>query len=296
MTLHKRVITKFTDSGFRGVAGATLRGLANLFDSPQDHQLNAYRTLSLYTSFTDKRVLEVGGAQACVSMIPFITAGATEGVVTGLEHISEDRTDSNDGITVLRADALSLGSTFGYSHFDIVYGLSVVEHIPTPAVFLDEIYKVLRPGGLVYLEGSPIWSAPDGHHLWVATWGGAYQRRASANYLFSPFPGHVSTNPLADWSHLLMDPSQMRQHLQAKALPETDIDCILDWVYLNQEINRLSLAELATAYGSSDLQVLEANTTRVAVPQDVHSALWSRYGTGVDYGVRSVSYVLRKPT
>lgn len=253
MALHKRIIAKLKESGFRGDVGATLRDLANLFDSPHDHQLNAYRTLGRYTSFTDRRVLEVGGAQACTSILPFIKAGATEGVVTGLEHISEERSDRTDGVTVLRADALTLANDFGHSQFDIVYGLSVVEHITTPAVFLAEIYKVLRPGGLAFLEGGPIWSAPDGHHLWVATWGGAYKSRASANYLFSDFPGYISTNPLPDWSHLVMDPGQMRQHLQAKALPETDIDCILDWVYLNPEINRLSLAKLAIAYGSSDL-------------------------------------------
>lgn len=299
-----RVGAKFKQSGFRGLAGAALRLTANLLDSPvrrdagsppRDFQHTAHWVLSRYTSFAGKDVLEVGGAQSCESMYPFLNNGAATGVVSGLGHVTEEQTNREHNLRVMRADALKLSEVFGPSRFDIVYGLSVIEHIPSPAVFLDEVHAVLRPGGLAYLQGSPIWTSALGHHLWVATWCGAYRDRVTANYLFSPWPGEVSTNPLPDWSHLLMNPDQMRGHLADKGLPAIDIDCILDWVFSSNEINRLTLSEIAAAYGQSKLIVLEANTTRSEVPQDVQAALREKNGSCIDYGVMSVAYVLYKP-
>jgi len=165
----------------------------------------------------------------------------------------------------MRADALKLSEVFGPSCVDIVYGLSVIEHIPSPCVFLDQVHKVLRPGGLASLEGSPIWSSPKGHHVWVAEWGGAYSGKTTVNYLFSPIPGKTSTNQLPDW------------------------------VYSSPEINRLTMADIAAVYGHSQLIVLEANALRSDVPQDVQVALRQRHGPGIDYGVASMTCVLAKP-
>jgi SAM-dependent methyltransferase len=195
----------------------------------------------------------------------------------------------------MRADALELSSVFAPCHFDIVYGLSIIEHIPSPEVFLDEVYTVLKPGGLAFFEGCPIWSSPKGHHLWVATWGGAYQNKATANYLFSNWPGAASTNPLPDWSHLLMTPNQMKEHLRGKSISSADVDCIVDWVFCSDEVNRLTMSEIAEAYACSKLTVLEANTTRADVSRDMQVALRKRCGDGIDYGISGVKYVLQKP-
>jgi SAM-dependent methyltransferase len=305
MSRLQRVTAKFKQSGFGGIVGSALRKTANLLDNPMrsktnsdasSFQLSAHRVLSRYTSFAGKSVLEVGGAQACESMYPFLKDGAVSGVVSGLDHISEEKKDQKFNLRIQRADALRLSETFEPSQFDIVYGLSIIEHIPTPDRFLDELFTVLRPGGLAYLEGNPIWSSRRGHHVWVATWGGDYQGRATANYLFFPMPGHVSTNPLPDWSHLLMNAVDMQKHLAEKGLPQIDIDCILDWVYSSANVNRLTLSEIAAAYGKSKLTVLEANTLRSDVPQDTQLALRERHGDKLDYGVESVSYVLFKPS
>jgi SAM-dependent methyltransferase len=304
MTGLKQVGAKFKRSGLRGLAGAVLRRAANLIEQPvlrdagspdSNHQLTAHRVLSRYTSFLGKDVLEVGGAQACTSMYPFLRDGAAGGVVSGLDHITEEVGAREDNLRIQRADALNLSAVFGPSRFDVVYGLSVIEHIPSPAVFLEEVYTVLRPGGFAYLEGNPIWSSRRGHHVWVATWGGPYRGRATANYLFGPWPGEVSTNPLPDWSHLLMNPDQMRGHLADKGLPEIDIDCIVDWVFSSPEINRLTLSDIAAAYGRSKLTVVEVNTSRSDVPHDVQVALRERREAGIDFGVESVAYVLAKP-
>lgn len=259
-----------------------------------NHQTSAYRVLSRYTSFEGKDILEVGGAQSCESIYPFLKEGAVSAVVTGLNHISEERVSEDYNLRILRADALKLSSVFKPCSFDVIYGLSVVEHIPQPKTFLEEIYTVLKPGGFCYFEGNPIWSSAKGHHLWIATWGGEYQNKTTANYLFSEWPGQPSTNPLPDWSHLLMTTSEMEEYLAEKKIPSGDIDCIIDWVFRSDEINRINMSEIAEAYTTSGLITLEANISRVEVPNDIHAELRNRYWDDVDYGIQGISYVLSK--
>lgn len=240
-----------------------------------------------------KDVLEIGGAQSGEAALPFLNDGATSVSITGLDHVTDEKS-VNDRLRILRANALALSDVFEPNSFDVVYGLSIVEHIPSPNIFLDELHRVLKPGGIAYFEGNPIWSSPRGHHLWVARWGGLYQHKATANYLFNGFPNTKSTNPLPDWSHLLMTADQMGDYLNSKSLPDVDIECIVDWVYNSDQINRLSMPEIAQAYSTSKLILLEANTVRSKVPPDIEWALRKRCGDGIDYGTRGISYVLLK--
>ena len=296
---------KIKQAGIHCLSTTALRTAPNITDcKPKEssyksdfmlYQESAYRVLSRYTSFKGKNVLEVGGAQSCDSVYPFLADGAASAVVTGLNHISQEIISKEYNLIVLRSDALKLSKVFGPCQFDVIYGLSIVEHIPSPKVFLDEVYTVLKPGGLAYFEGSPIWSSPKGHHLWVATWGGAYQNLATANYLFSEWPDTVSTNPLPDWSHLLMTPDQMREYLTKKVIPSTDVDCIIDWVFYSDEVNRINMSEIAEAYTGSRLIVLEANTVRFDVPRDILTDLRKQNKDTIDYGISGVTYVLAKP-
>ena len=299
-----RINNKVKQSGYRGLFASALRRAASHVDSNnyaktlKEHlssQTSPHRVLSRYTSFEGKDILEVGGTQSCDSAYPFLNDGATSVIVTGLNHISQEQTDREQNLRILRADALALTSVFKPCSFDVVYGVSIVEHIPSPKVFLDEVYSVLKPGGLAYFDGSPIWSSPKGHHLWVGTWGGAYQNKATANYLFNKYPGAESTNPLPDWSHLLMTPDQMRENLAAESIPSIDIECIIDWVYYSDKVNRINMSEIAEAYTTSKLIVLEANTNKCDVPRDVQLALRIQCGDGIDYGICGISYVLARP-
>lgn len=266
---------------------------AGLIDYPESHQSSAHWVLSRYISIDGKHVLEIGGAQSGEAAHPFLRDGAASVSITGLDHIAEEQFVS-EKLRILRANALSLTSVFEPNSFDVVYGLSIVEHIPSPRVFLDEIHTVLKPGGIAYFEGNPIWSSAKGHHLWVATWGGMYQHKATANYLFNEFPNTRSTNPLPDWSHLLMTKDQMEEYLNAISLSVSDIECIVDWVYRSDQINRLTMREIANAYSTSKLVVIEANTVRSSVPPDIEIALRRHCGDGIDYGTRGISYVLAK--
>ena len=93
-----QIMMKLKQSGIAGLSASTLRYLARAIDSHTNsynylsHQLSAHEALSRYTSFKDKKVLEIGGAQSCASAMPFINDGAASVIVTGLDHISEEKT------------------------------------------------------------------------------------------------------------------------------------------------------------------------------------------------------------
>jgi 2-polyprenyl-3-methyl-5-hydroxy-6-metoxy-1,4-benzoquinol methylase len=54
------------------------------------------------------------------------------------------------GNTILDKDLLD--ANFENGRFDVVYMRDVIEHIPDPAAFLREVNRVLKPGGMVFLD------------------------------------------------------------------------------------------------------------------------------------------------
>jgi SAM-dependent methyltransferase len=259
------------------------------------HQNLACNVLSRYISFKNKHVLEIGGSLSCQSAKPFFDNGAASVVVTGLGHISKEQTYKDGSLTVMHADALELSKIFEPNSFDVVYGLSVIEHIPNPQLLLEELYKVLRPNGMALLQGNPIWSSPKGHHLWIGNYKSSpFKGKVTADYYFYPSEKRKSVNPLPDWSHLLLDSEEMASYLKLKGIPNIDIECIIEWVYRMNEINRLSMKKIAESYTTSPLIVLEANTVRFGVPHEIKRKLTVRYGEGIDFGCEGITYVLQK--
>ena len=51
--------------------------------------------------------------------------------------------------------------------FDTVFCVDVVEHLPTPELFVAEFFRVLKPGGRLLLSFGPPWCHAHGKHLWA---------------------------------------------------------------------------------------------------------------------------------
>ena len=74
----------------------------------------------------------------------------------------------------VQADALAL--PFGDAVFSLILSQAVLEHVIDPQTYVDELYRVLVPGGLVWIEAAflqPVHQAPR-HFFNVTPFGLAY--------------------------------------------------------------------------------------------------------------------------
>lgn len=72
----------------------------------------------------------------------------------------------NKRVTFTMASAEEL--KFHNNEYDIVFLFDVIEHVRNPTVAIREAIRVLKPGGVLYIEFSPYYSIV-GHHLYDIT-------------------------------------------------------------------------------------------------------------------------------
>ncbi len=64
-------------------------------------------------------------------------------------------------VSFVQGDGISL--PFKDAHFDVVLSHSVIEHVESPAAYLSECFRVLRPGGVLFLSTPPYYSSSGSH-------------------------------------------------------------------------------------------------------------------------------------
>ena len=131
---------------------------------------DAVRQLAEWVELPGARVLDVGGGPGYFGLA-FQQAGAS---YIGVEL--DIATDLPAEIVALCAsgEALPIRS----QSVDVAYSSNVVEHLRQPWLMADELLRVTKPGGTVFLSFTP-WFSPWGGHE-TAPWhflGGDYARR-----------------------------------------------------------------------------------------------------------------------
>lgn len=237
--------------------------------------------LEEHTRMHGKKVLEIGGGAKLESAKKFLEFGAEQVTVTNIGH-GINKAEKHDKVTTMYANALHLDETFD-EPFDIVYGVAVLEHIPDPEQYLQQIYGLLNPGGYVCLTGGPIWTGPLGHHLWA--------KCETVHYRFAD----RACNPIPDWGHLLLSKDEMRNGLMVnESVPPEDADKIVNWVYHTKNINRLTHAQIIESFHNSKFQIAELKENRKSIPEELHKLLKMKHGKENDYGVFGIQVVLKK--
>lgn len=107
---------------------------------------------------------------------------------------------------------------------DLVIGLEILEHISDFKEFNTQIMRITKPDAKIELQGYPMWTSPEGHHIWLP------------NYKFTD-----ESNPFEPWEHLIYEnKEEMLNGLTEKGLTKSDSMEISKWIYNALEINRIA--------------------------------------------------------
>jgi SAM-dependent methyltransferase len=102
----------------------------------------------------------------------------------GLVHSGVDREQPPGNVPLgyefRRADLERQPLPFAPASFDGVFASHVLEHITNPLPLMDEIFRVLKPQGLVYVE------CPSERSLWLPAMPFAFEESRSLNFLDDP--------------------------------------------------------------------------------------------------------------
>jgi SAM-dependent methyltransferase len=139
-----------------------LKGFRTQYDDPDGfYTMLADDTVELvdeYESVAGQRVADIGGGPGYFAQA-FRRAGAQSVFV---EPYGEAMTEVGRSLGYgIIADGLSL--PFADGTFDITHSSNVLEHVVNPKVFFDEMLRVVRPGGLMFLAFTN-WFSPFGGH------------------------------------------------------------------------------------------------------------------------------------
>jgi SAM-dependent methyltransferase len=112
-------------------------------------------------SIRGKRVLDVGCSDglACDLLL-----NEQPAAVTGIDIMETvGCAYRNPRLSYAKMDASSL--QFDDQSFDLAYSIATLEHCRDPYAVLQEMKRVTRKGGCVYVQAAPLYFSPFGHHM-----------------------------------------------------------------------------------------------------------------------------------
>lgn len=167
-----------------------------------------------------KRVLEIGSDFHLASARLFMANGADSVIATNIGDWKSDE-PMPEGIEFKVCDASD--ADFEADSFDIIYGIAIIEHVPDFEKLCASLKKFLKPDGVIYFQGCPLWTGTLGHHVWYAS--RADQNTPAVQYSFT------DNNPIPNWAHLAMSPDELTALLVDDGIPLDDAKGIVKYVH-----------------------------------------------------------------
>jgi SAM-dependent methyltransferase len=242
------------------------------------YQAEALASFYDFTEVTDHAILEIGGCLPHAVPHDLIRNGALS-VVTVNYDIRIPSEQVTDKITAIQTNANSLD--FPDNTFDSVVSVSTLEHLSTLSDVLSEAYRVLKPNGVMYINGGPLWSSRKGSHY---------------TFTVGDITYHYNKNPIiSDWEHLTSSKEEISARL-ADSYPAEVIEKLLYEVYDRPKLNRLFPSEILQIVSDSQFSI-ESSTLSIwhneVMPTDIKEAVILRHPNFVD-GYDSLEFCLRK--
>lgn len=176
----------------RQISEATWTRLIFRATNPSDEllQFDSLAELQKQYSFPpeygyDSGVLDERGRERAVQLLSLIPSAITsslelgcwDGMVschlagkglkaTGIDARDEgfDKRAIEGGAKLLKMDAAGLD--FEDDSFDLVFSYDAFEHFSNPSNVFDEVYRVVKAGGYIYLDFGPLYNSPMGLHAY----------------------------------------------------------------------------------------------------------------------------------
>lgn len=192
-------------------------------------------------------ILEIGsdGKLASAKVLHGLT-----GLNVVASNLTVDGLESSVGdypITIHQNDIGRL--EFPDDSFSMLFGRAVLEHISDMDEFLLECDRVLEPGGVLYLDGGPLYHSPKGHHISV-------KGPSGTHYGFAKMPDLVP-----NWCQLDSNEEEVYTHLvENKAIDEADARVIAEYIFNTPEQNRMSASDVIAAFERSPFSQLAYDT------------------------------------
>lgn len=205
--------------------------------------------------------------------------------VTGLNPVLDNAViasveTASPGICLLPIDLL--GAALPPESFGAIFSVAVFEHLLEFDRCLDEMYRLLVPGGVVVASFGPIWSSSLGHHVFADA--GQVKLRHWDPRL----------NPVPDHGHLLLDRAALHDAVTRK-VGAAAADAAVAWILDGSEINRLFYEDFTAAFERSSLELVRLEPERESVPAARLRELKASHPGRQTFDVRNALVVLRKP-
>jgi len=130
-------------------------------ESRQQHQAKwAGRVAKIARLYGSKRLLEVGCGHGLAATI--LQQAGFDVTANDVVNILDPATHQA-GVKFIEGD-ICRGLNYPDAAFDLVFSVNSFEHFNDPAAALDEMLRITRPGGLIYLTFDPLYYSPWGLH------------------------------------------------------------------------------------------------------------------------------------
>lgn len=121
--------------------------------------------------------------------------------------------------------------------FDYIFSCNCFQHISAFSHALDEMYRVLKPGGILFSNFGPIWSGPDGSHIENVKYG-------------DDIYNFWEKSLIPDWYHLIYSFRELYDILSTE-LEKGLAQKLVEYVYLSNWLNRLKYSDYKIAIQNS---------------------------------------------
>jgi len=200
-------------------------------ETAADYHLEEFERCIQRVDIRGKRVLEIGSDFHLASARLFMANGAESVVATNIGNWKSDE-PMPEGVEFMVCDASD--AELDENSFDIIYGIAIIEHVPDFEKLCISLRKFLKPDGVIYFQGCPLWAGTLGHHVWYspetedfeqifATGGG--KKAKPMQYSFT------QNNPIPDWAHLAMSPDELTELLINDGVPKDHAAGIVKYVH-----------------------------------------------------------------